>query len=235
MAFGYPAFTPAEGDLEFRVRAWQVSGSGLEQIGDAAVIRRALADAPPRSEAGDSSDDAPAGPASDKHRLEQANVLTQPVDMGEAALWGDMVARSDLRTEPVNLAALFAAEPAWNPDHPSGPLPQAGPLPVAAEVPESPGGWLSPLEADPAPFDATLTGPLGLPELGFRGGRWYTLGEQGRAITVREAMRLHPDLSARITQLVCWWMRRQPMSDRAVDLAFELATAVADFVPQQSV
>jgi hypothetical protein len=47
-------------------------------------------------------------------------------------------------------------------------------------------------------------------------------------VSAAEALRTHPQLSGQITQLVCWFLRRDPMSERALDLAAELAIGVAD-------
>lgn len=126
-------------------------------------------------------------------------------------------------TQPVDLRALFCAED----EHPSGPLPQAGTWPPQGEVPDSPARLTGPQISEA--YDVTLTGALGLVELGFRGGFWYSITDSyARPVTVAVAMRTHPQLCGQITQLVCWWMRQHPMSDRALDLATELAMAVSE-------
>jgi hypothetical protein len=133
-----------------------------------------------------------------------------------------------MQTQPVDLAELILAqdqEPYA--DHPSGPLPQAGEWPPSGGVPDSPAALTVPQISDA--YDVTLAGPLGMVELGFRAGFWFSVTDRSeRQVTVAEAMRRHPELSSQITQLVCWWMRQHPMSDRAMDLATELSMAVSE-------
>jgi hypothetical protein len=227
-AFGYPAFTAApRGDFEFHSQSWHLGADGFEQIGDADVIRRGLGRR--REESSDwdpltdpwpsAADPSVATAQTDSEAFDSAAEHTQPI-----ALWGTLAVPLEL-TQPVDLAVLFGGDD--DPDeHPSGPLPQAGVWPPAAAVPDSPAGWLS--EDVNASYDATLSGPLGSRELGFRGGQWYSLlAASARPVSAAEALRTHPQLAGQITQLVCWWIRRNPMSDRALDLACELATGVA--------
>ncbi|MGQ0466868.1 MAG: hypothetical protein ACT4QG_16285 [Sporichthyaceae bacterium] len=149
---------------------------------------------------------------------------TAPMDLES---WFRPVDGCAATTQPVDLSALFRAEDEERyTDHPSGPLPQAGVWPPTSEVPDSPAELTIPSICEA--FDATLAGALGLAELGFRGGVWYSITDHSsRPVTVAEAMRTHPQLAGQITQLVCWWMRQHPMSDRSLDLATELAIAVS--------
>ena len=153
-----------------------------------------------------------------------ALTATQPVDLDG---WFRPADPEAVHTQPVDLAELILAqdqEPYA--DHPSGPLPQAGPWPPTGEVPDSPAALSVPQISDA--YDVTLAGPLGLVELGFRAGYWYSVTDRSeRQVSVAEAMRRNPELSSQITQLVCWWMRQHPMSDRAMDLATELSIAVS--------
>lgn len=154
-----------------------------------------------------------------------ALTATQPVDLEG---WFRPADPAVVHTQPVDLAELILAqdqEPYA--EHPSGPLPQAGEWPPSGEVPDSPAELAVPQISDA--YDVTLTGALGLVDLGFRGGFWYAITDRAaRQVSVAEAMRRNPELSSQITQLVCWWMRQHPMSDRAMDLATELAMAVSE-------
>jgi hypothetical protein len=232
-AFGYPAFNRAEsGGFEFHSQSWQLGAAGFEQIGDADVIRRGLAQRPPVPSADwdPLTDPWPTPAGRIAHRSELDTEAwdpiadhTQPIE-----LWGTLAGPLDDRTQPVDLSALFRPEPDRpEVDHPSGPLPQAGTWPPVGAVPDSPAGWLD--AAGSADYDATLAGPLGSPELGFRGGRWYSLlAASARPVSTVDALRTHPQMAGQITQLVCWWIRRNPMSDRALDLASELAIGVVE-------
>lgn len=142
--------------------------------------------------------------------------------------WFRPVEASAAQTQPVDLSALFLAEDEERyTDHPSGPLPQTGQWPPRGEVPDSPEELTLPQICEA--FDATLHGALGLVELGFRGGVWYSVTDSSsRPVTVAGAMKAHPQLAGQISQLVCWWIRQHPMSDRALDLATELAMAVSE-------
>jgi hypothetical protein len=94
------------------------------------------------------------------------------------------------------------------PEHPSGPLPRT---------------------PDPSDYDVTLTGALGYADLGFRDGQWFSLGGvEPRPISTRDALRAHPALGGPIVQVVCWWMRENPLNPRALDIATELALAVGE-------
>lgn len=80
-------------------------------------------------------------------------------------------------------------------------------------------------------YDVALTGPLGLPELGFVAGQWYSLsGLNPRAIAVRDALRADIDQASSIVQVTCWWMRENRDAPRAIDLATEMALAVSEFL-----
>jgi hypothetical protein len=161
--------------------------------------------------------------AAEPEPVDHASLQTQPVDLTEWPEWDEApVSPAAVLTEPVDMANLFAPEP-W--DHPSGPLPHMGEWPPTSAVPDSPEEMFSPVSA----FDVTLSGPLGNVDLGFRAGHWYSLsGEQERRVSVGEAMWVHPQLAGQITQLVCWWMRQHPMSERSLDLATELSMAIAE-------
>lgn len=120
-------------------------------------------------------------------------------------------------------------------EHPSGPLPRHGQWPPAGPVPDSPAALhrrpaFTPPKPDAgAAYDVTLTGPLGTADLGFTGGHWYSLaGGEARPVSVGDAIWSHPELSGQIVQVTCWWMREHPKSERAIDLATELAMAVSD-------
>ena len=131
-----------------------------------------------------------------------------------------------LMTQPYDMAL----------EHPSGPLPRHGTWPPSAGVPDSPAGLTRSAATLPKPvpdsaYDVTLTGPLGSPDLGFTGGRWYSLtGEESRPVAVGDAVWSHPELAGQIVQVACWWMRENPKADRALDLATEVAMAVSDAV-----
>jgi hypothetical protein len=238
-AFGYPEFAPAEaGDYEFRAQYWHLGETGFEQIGDADVIRRGLGKPAVTADGrwDPLTDPWPTTAQQDTEALDMATDVT-PVEPAPPAtdatqpveLWGDVAVRGghlDQRTQPVDLSELFRADPILDSEHPSGPLPQAGAWPPPATVPDTPAGWL---DADVSKgYDATLSGPLGR-ELGFRDGQWYALlAASARKVSAAEALRLHPELAGQITHLICWWIRRNPMSDRALDLASELAIGVAE-------
>jgi hypothetical protein len=161
--------------------------------------------------------------AAEPEPIDHAALQTQPVDLTEWPDWEEApVSPASVLTEPVDVADLFAPEP-W--DHPSGPLPHMGEWPPTGEVPESPAEIFDPVSV----FDVTLTGPLGNVDLGFRDGHWYSIcGELERRVSVGEAMRVHPQLAGQITQLACWWMRQNPMSERSLDLATELSMAISE-------
>jgi hypothetical protein len=167
--------------------------------------------------------------AAEPEPLDHACLQTQPVDLTEWPEWTETpVSPAAVPTEAVDMANLFAPEP-W--DHPSGPLPHMGDWPPAGAVPDSPEEMFSPVSA----FDVTLSGPLGNVDLGFRAGHWYSLcGEQERRVSVGEAMWVHPQLAGQITQLACWWMRQNPMSERSLDLATELSMAVSEIARKTS-
>ncbi|MGQ0843150.1 MAG: hypothetical protein ACT4QF_03335 [Sporichthyaceae bacterium] len=160
----------------------------------------------------------------DERWTRAAYTATQPVDLES---WFRPADPAAVLTQPVDLHELFNAqddEPYA--DHPSGPLPQTGVWPPEGGVPDSP-AFLAPEISDA--FDATLNGALGFVELGFRAGYWYSITDTAsRPVTTTEAMRIHPRLASQITQIVCWYMRQHPMTDRALDLAAELSTAVND-------
>jgi hypothetical protein len=162
----------------------------------------------------------------DERWARAAYTATQPVDLDS---WFRPADPAAVLTQPVDLHELFSAqddEPYT--DHPSGPLPQTGSWPPAGEVPDSP-AFLAQEISDA--FDATLNGALGFVELGFRAGHWYSITDTAsRPVSTTEAMRIHPQLASQITQIVCWYMRQHPMTDRALDLAAELSTAVNDLV-----
>ena len=140
-AFGYPAFAPADsGGFEFRSQSWHVGEAGFEQIGDAEVIRRGLAQRPPVPSADwdPLTDPLPATagrvvhrPEADTQAWDPAAEHTQPIE-----LWATLAEPLDeQRTQPVDLSALFRPEPDQPDDHPSGPLPAAGVWPPVAAVP----------------------------------------------------------------------------------------------------
>lgn len=146
----------------------------------------------------------------------------------------EIVVRAAVRDPRREEQALIQTQPVELGEHPSGPLPRAGVWPPTGGVPESPAA-LAALDAPVARrYDVTLMGPLGAPEFGFGGGQWYSLaGENAREVAVAEAISAHPDKAGQIVQLACWWLREQPQTARALDLATELAMAVSELARRE--
>lgn len=105
----------------------------------------------------------------------------------------------------------------------AAPAPSYLPAPVAAPEP-------APRSVDPQEYDVVLPGPLGDLEIGFRDANWYSLSSHApRRLRIREVLASHPQHAGSLVQVVCWWMRENSGSVRALDLATELALAVSDF------
>jgi hypothetical protein len=113
------------------------------------------------------------------------------------------------------------AQPSWFRD--------AGPsVPAQSRVEEPLAA--APLSVDPQDYDVVLPGPLGDLEIAFRDANWYSLSSHApRPLRIRDVLASHPQHAGTIVQVVCWWMRENSGSERALDLATELALAVADF------
>jgi len=115
--------------------------------------------------------------------------------------------------------------------HQSGWSREAAPtMPAPAQVPPTPVAPESaPGSIDPQEYDVVLPGPLGDLEIAFRDAQWYSLtGVWPRRVATRDLLRSHPQQAGAIVQVVCWWMRENSRSERALDLATELALAVSD-------
>lgn len=189
----------------------------------------ALFESAPREPAAPESD-----PELDQERSPFQSVAYQPVVFSPAPFVPEVpevpAAEAELEdtammTQPFDLSL----------QHPSGPLPRTGVWPPPPVVPATPAELTTPkVYADEIPasvYDVSLTGPLGTIDLGFAGGHWYSLaGDESRPVTTGEAMRSHPELVGQIVQVVSWWMRENPKTDRALDLATELAMAVSEVV-----
>lgn len=146
----------------------------------------------------------------------------------------EIVVRTPIRSVPREAQAAIQTQPVELGEHPSGPLPRAGVWPPTGAVPESPAGLVERDAPVARRYDVTLMGPLGEPEFGFGGGHWYSLiGEQAREVPVGDAMSAHPDKAGQIVQLACWWLREQPNTARALDLATELSMAVAELARRE--
>jgi hypothetical protein len=173
---------------------------------------------------------APAAP--DEERSPFEAVAYQPVVFSPAPFVPEVPDAEDtaMMTQPFDLSL----------QHPSGPLPRTGVWPPPPVVPVTPAELTSPRvevdEVQASMYDVSLTGPLGTIDLGFAGGHWYSLAgdDEARPITTGEAVRSHPELAGQIVQVVSWWMRENPKTDRALDLATELAMAVSEVVRERS-
>jgi hypothetical protein len=78
-------------------------------------------------------------------------------------------------------------------------------------------------------YQVVLPDSVGQAAIGFRDGAWFRLnGGAPHPVPIRSAIILCPHAAGSIVQIVCWWMRENTRSPRALDLATELALAVGE-------
>jgi hypothetical protein len=78
-------------------------------------------------------------------------------------------------------------------------------------------------------YQVVLPDSVGQAALGFRDGVWFRLnGGAARPVLIRSAILLCPHAAGSIVQIVCWWMRENAHTSRALDLATELALCVGE-------
>lgn len=78
-------------------------------------------------------------------------------------------------------------------------------------------------------YQVVLPDSVGQAALGFREGSWFRLNSgTPHAVPIRSAIIICPHAAGSIVQIVCWWMRENTRSPRALDLATELALAVGE-------
>jgi hypothetical protein len=78
-------------------------------------------------------------------------------------------------------------------------------------------------------YQVVLPDSVGQAALGFRDGVWFRLsGGAPRPVLIRSAILLCPHAAGSIVQIVCWWMRENAHTSRALDLATELALCVGE-------
>ena len=78
-------------------------------------------------------------------------------------------------------------------------------------------------------YQVVLPDSVGQAALGFRDGVWFRLnGGTPRPVLIRSAIILCPHAAGSIVQIVCWWMRENAHTSRALDLATELALCVGE-------
>ena len=78
-------------------------------------------------------------------------------------------------------------------------------------------------------FQVVLPDGVGQATVGFRDGVWYRLNSGApHPVPIRSAIILCPHAAGSIVQIVCWWMRENARSPRALDLATELALTVGE-------
>jgi hypothetical protein len=78
-------------------------------------------------------------------------------------------------------------------------------------------------------YQVVLPDSVGQAALGFRDGSWFRLNSgTPHAVPIRSAIIICPHAAGSIVQIVCWWMRENIRSPRALDLATELALAVGE-------
>jgi len=78
-------------------------------------------------------------------------------------------------------------------------------------------------------YQVVLPDSVGQAALGFRDGVWFRLNAgTPRPVLIRSAIILCPHAAGSIVQIVCWWMRENAHTSRALDLATELALCVGE-------
>jgi hypothetical protein len=78
-------------------------------------------------------------------------------------------------------------------------------------------------------FQVVLPDSVGQAAIGFREGAWFRLNSGApHPVPIRSAIIICPHAAGSIVQIVCWWMRENTRSPRALDLATELALAVGE-------
>jgi len=78
-------------------------------------------------------------------------------------------------------------------------------------------------------YQVVLPDSVGQAAIGFRDGAWFRLnGGAPHPVPIRSAIIICPHAAGSIVQIVCWWMRENTRSPRALDLATELALAVGE-------
>lgn len=78
-------------------------------------------------------------------------------------------------------------------------------------------------------FQVVLPDAVGQATVGFRDGVWYRLNSGApHMVPIRSAIILCPHAAGSIVQIVCWWMRENARTPRALDLATELALTVGE-------
>jgi hypothetical protein len=78
-------------------------------------------------------------------------------------------------------------------------------------------------------FQVVLPDSVGQAAIGFRDGVWYRLNSgTPHVVPIRSAIILCPHAAGSIVQIVCWWMRENARTPRALDLATELALTVGE-------
>ncbi|HEU5427284.1 MAG TPA: hypothetical protein VFU74_10435 [Actinocrinis sp.] len=78
-------------------------------------------------------------------------------------------------------------------------------------------------------FQVVLPDSVGQAAIGFRDGVWYRLNSgTPHPVPIRSAIILCPHAAGSIVQIVCWWMRENARTPRALDLATELALTVGE-------
>lgn len=78
-------------------------------------------------------------------------------------------------------------------------------------------------------YQVVLPDSVGQAALGFREGTWFRLNSgSAHPVPIRSAIIICPHAAGSIVQIVCWWMRENTRSPRALDLATEMALAVGE-------
>ena len=78
-------------------------------------------------------------------------------------------------------------------------------------------------------YQVVLPDSVGQAAVGFRDGVWFRLNSgTAHPVPIRSAIILCPHAAGSIVQIVCWWMRENPRTPRALDLATELALTVGE-------
>jgi hypothetical protein len=78
-------------------------------------------------------------------------------------------------------------------------------------------------------YQVVLPDSVGQAAVGFRDGVWFRLNSgTAHPVPIRSAIILCPHAAGSIVQIVCWWMRENARTPRALDLATELALTVGE-------